>query len=80
MIRVSGLKEEMEDANLFRPDGLTPAEQLAKTRDRVLLLVKEQARCLREEILPQLREAGIALLSYDVAFESREGKSERLLH
>src|SRR5262245_2798552 len=55
MIRVSGLKEELEDTNVVSPDGLTPSEQLAKTRERILLLVKEQARCLREDILPKLK-------------------------
>ena len=64
MIRVSGLKEELGDFNVISPDGLTPTEQLAKTRERVLVLIKEQARCLREEILPQLKEAGIALVPY----------------
>src|SRR5678815_4518982 len=58
MIRVSGLKEEMADSNVVSHDGLTPLEQLAKTRERVLVLIQEQARCLREEILPQLKEAG----------------------
>src|SRR6185503_1533978 len=46
-IRVSGLKEELEDTNLVSPDGLTPQEQLAKSRERVLVLVEDQARCLR---------------------------------
>ena len=65
MIRVSGLKEELEDTNVVSPDGLTPLEQLAKTRERVLVLVKEQARCLHEEILPQLKDAGLSLISYE---------------
>src|SRR5688572_18923280 len=43
MIRVSGLKEELDDANVISPDGLSPAEQLRKLRERVLVLVKEQA-------------------------------------
>jgi polyphosphate kinase len=65
MIRVSGLKEELEDANVISPDGMTPAEQLAKTRERILVLIKEQARCLREEILPQLKAAGLSVISYE---------------
>lgn len=65
MIRVSGLKEELEDSNVVSPDGLTPLEQLAKTRERVVALINEQARCLREEILPQLKDAGLSLISYD---------------
>src|SRR5688500_5148371 len=64
MIRVSGLQEELGDANVVSADGLSPAEQLAKTRERILLLVREQARCLREEILPQLKAAGLSLIPY----------------
>lgn len=65
MIRVSGLKEEQEHApDLISADGLTPAEQLAKTRERTVVLVREQARCLREEILPQLKEKGLSLIPY----------------
>src|SRR6185369_5986847 len=64
MIRVSGLKEELGDANVISPDGMTPAEQLAKTRERILPLITEQARCLRDEILPQLKDAGVSLLPY----------------
>src|ERR1051325_7777868 len=65
MIRVAGLKEELGDNNVISPDGLAPAEQLAKTRERILALFGEQARCLREEILPQLKDAGISLVPYD---------------
>jgi polyphosphate kinase len=65
MIRVSGLKEELEDRNVVSPDGLTPGEQLAKVRERVVVLIKEQARCLREDILPQLKDAGLSLVLYE---------------
>lgn len=65
MIRVSGLKEEMEHDVDVSPDGLTPAQQLAKSRERILKLVAEQARCLREEVLPRLDEAGISVVRYD---------------
>src|SRR5262245_14283653 len=63
MIRISGLKEALEDSHVVSSDGLTPGQQLAKTRERTLFLIKEQARCLGEEVLPQLREAGISLVS-----------------
>lgn len=65
MIRVSGLKEELQDSNVVSPDGLTPAEQLRKTRERILVLINEQSRCLREDVLPQLRESGISLVSHE---------------
>ncbi len=65
MIRVSGLKEELADSNVVSADGLTPEEQLAKVRERVLVLITEQARSLRDDILPQLKYAGLSLLPYE---------------
>jgi polyphosphate kinase len=66
MIRVSGLKEQLEHApDLISADGLTPAEQLAKARERTLVLLQQQAHCLREEILPQLNKKGLSLIPYE---------------
>ena len=77
MIRVSALKEELDDANVVSPDGLSPAAQLAKTRERVLALIKQQARCLREEIIPQLKDAGISLVSYkSISSHERENLND----
>ena len=77
MIRVSGLKEELDDANVMSPDGLGPADQLTKIRERVLVLVNEQARCLREEIIPRLKETGIALVPYQsLSRHEKEGLNE----
>jgi polyphosphate kinase len=60
MVRVSGLKEMLEIEDLGpMPGELTPTEQLKIIRQRVLPLVKEHTRCLREEVIPGLREAGV---------------------
>lgn len=66
MIRVSGLKEEV-DGNVteLSPDGMTPAEQLDEIRKRLLPMIEQQMRCLNEEILPSLKIAGIELCHYD---------------
>ena len=65
MIRVSGLKETLEqNVRDLSPDGMTQAEQLAAIRARLAPLVAEQARCLREDILPRLKEQGIEIVSY----------------
>ena len=65
MIRVSGLKEELEEQlTELSLDGMAPAEQLQMVRDRVLPMVAEQQRCLTQEILPQLEAEGIATVSY----------------
>lgn len=66
MIRVSGLKEEHEQGITdVSADGTSPAEQLALIREQVIKLVTEQARCLREDLLPQLNATGVQLLPYD---------------
>lgn len=65
MIRVSGLKEELdEEVDQLSLDGMTPGEQLQMIRERVIPLVAEQQRCLTQEILPQLKSEGIAVVSY----------------
>jgi len=66
MIRVSGLKEELEQGITdVAADGTSPAEQLGQIREQVVKLVAEQARILREDILPQLNEAGVQFVSYE---------------
>src|SRR5687767_1835402 len=66
MIRVSGLKEELEQGITdVSADGTSPAEQLRQIREQVLKLVAEQARVLRDDILPQLHEAGVQFVSYE---------------
>lgn len=66
MIRVSGLKEELEEnVTELSADGMTPAEQLREIRERVLPMLKEQTRCLREQLLPELESAGIHVVGYE---------------
>ncbi len=78
MIRVSGLKEEIEqNVTELSPDGMTPGEQLAQIRQRLLPMIDEQMRCLRMDILPQLRAEGIDIASYEslTRHERRELKN-----
>jgi polyphosphate kinase len=66
MIRVSGLKEELEEnVTELSPDGMTPGEQLGEIRERVLSMLKEQTKCLREQVLPELASAGIHVAPYE---------------
>lgn len=65
MVRVSGLKEEVEHGWLERSlDGMTAAEQLEEIRNRIEPMAMDQARCLTEEILPALAEHGVIVASY----------------
>jgi polyphosphate kinase len=67
MIRVSGLKLglEVDEAHMLSLDGMSAEEQLTQIRRRLLPLLDEQAKCLKEEILPELKLAGIEIGSYD---------------
>src|SRR2546421_8799974 len=65
MVRVSGLKEEVDHGWVQpSPDGMTAAEQLTEIRKRLLPLIAEQTRSLRERILPELEANGIVLAPY----------------
>lgn len=73
MVRVSGLKEMLEIEDLGpMPGELDPAEQLKVIRERVLPLVKEHTRCLREEVLPGLKEAGVTIPPYESLSKSEK--------
>ncbi|MBW2526083.1 MAG: polyphosphate kinase 1, partial [Deltaproteobacteria bacterium] len=61
-IRVAGLKQQLAyGVTKAGHDGLPPREVLGRVRSVACLLVHEQYRLLREELLPQLRETGIHL-------------------
>lgn len=65
MVRVSGIKEMLpiEDIGPM-PGELLPLEQLAAIRKRVLPLVEEQTRCLRDDVLPELAANGVVIAPY----------------
>ena len=74
MVRVSGLKEmlDIEDIKPM-PGELTPVEQLKVIRERVLPLVDTHSRCLREEVLPGLKDQGVEIAPY-ASLSKREKK------
>lgn len=66
MIRVSGLRQQVDAGVIDTPaDGLTPAQQLAAIRKRLLPMFKSQYDCFRNDLIPALREHTIHILSYD---------------
>ena len=65
MIRVSGLKEEVEHrVTHISADGLSPEEQLSKIRTRILPLIELQQRVWHKKIRPQLATEGIHVVDY----------------
>jgi len=78
MVRVSGLKEEMEEGWLQPSlDGLTADEQLREIRTRLRPMIADQVRCLKEEILPELAREGIIVAPYQSLPEAERTELDR---
>jgi polyphosphate kinase len=77
MVRVSGLKEEVEHG-WEQPslDGMTASEQLEEIRNRLLPMVVEQMRCLREDILPALKREGIMVVPYEALSKKERAQAD----
>jgi polyphosphate kinase len=76
MIRVSGLRRQLEAGTLKTPpDGMTPVEQLAAIRRELLPDLARQLDCWHYDLLPKLRQAGVSVLDY----EDLKGKQRKLL-
>ncbi|HEX8746972.1 MAG TPA: polyphosphate kinase 1 [Pyrinomonadaceae bacterium] len=77
MIRVSGLKETFEQGvKATSPDGMTPGEQLAEIRARLIPMLAEQSRCLESEVLPRLKDEGIEIASFETLTETEKQSLE----
>src|SRR5215813_8627326 len=62
MIRVSGLKEQIEEGiSEPSPDGLTAAEQLREIGKRLRPMLKKQSAFLKQAVFPELASAGITI-------------------
>ena len=64
MVRVAGLKQQLSSGMVETgPDGLLPAEALARVSLRAQRMVAEQYRLWHKELQPRLSQAGISFLS-----------------
>lgn len=65
MIRVSGIKEQIEESvSDLSPDGLTATEQLREIGKRLRPMLKKQSAYLGQTVLPDLAASGIIIESY----------------
>lgn len=65
MKRVGGLKRQVEVGVQRRSGGLTPVQQLAAVRARVVSLLEKQADCFQSVLQVELAAQGIHLLTWD---------------
>lgn len=65
MIRVSGIKEQIEEGvSDLSADGMTPAEQLREVGKRLRPMLKRQVAYLNEVVLPELAAEGVTIEPY----------------
>lgn len=65
MIRVSGLKEQIEEnVTELSLDGLTPIAQLKLINETLRPMLAEQVRCFKEELLTELEANAIVISPY----------------
>ena len=75
MIRVSGLKEQIDEGvTELSLDGLTPIAQLKQINERLRPMLADQVRCFKEELLPELASKGVVISPYR-ALSDRERRS-----
>src|SRR5919198_5031800 len=66
MVRVAGLHDQLEAGIDARgPDGLSAGEAIDRIKVRVSELGMRQTRCLEDQLIPALAEAGIRIASFD---------------
>lgn len=79
MVRVAGIRQQIEAGVIEpSPDGLSPVEQMAQIKPVVEVLSELQRRCWCEELLPQLRAAGIMICDYADLDPLQRGKARQL--
>src|ERR1051326_4944437 len=77
MVRVSGLKEEVEHGYVQPSlDGMTAPQQLTEIRNRLEPMIAEQLRCLREELLPELEREVIVMARYESLSRDEREKAD----
>lgn len=76
MKRVGGLRRQIDAGLSPVPDTTTPQQQLDMVRRRVGTLGTEQARTLREDVLPALGAHDIRLFSWGDLDEARRNEAE----
>lgn len=77
MIRVSGLKEQVDEGIIkTSADGMTARQQLQEIRKLLRPMLVEQMNCLNEVILPGLEAEGIKICSYE-ELTKKEAKQMR---
>lgn len=78
MVRVAGLKQQISAGVVeIPPDGLTPTEQLTAIRERATQLMTDMRLCWTDDLLPQLKKAGIHVFEYPALSKRQKTQVDR---
>lgn len=81
MIRVSGLKEQIEEGvGELSPEGLSPTEQLKEVRYRLRPMLRKQASYLAKSVFPTLAKAGIKIEPYRSLSAKERKRLDKYFH
>src|SRR5271170_2123135 len=65
-IRVAGVLQRIEDGYKdLGVDGLTPQESLERLSENIHEFVRDQYRCLNQQLLPELHAGGVRVLRWE---------------
>jgi polyphosphate kinase len=75
MIRVSGLKEQIDEGvTELSVDGMTPISQLKMISEKLRPILAQQVKCLKEDLLPDLANQGVVITPFR-ALSDRERRA-----
>ncbi|MEO7001815.1 MAG: polyphosphate kinase 1, partial [Ktedonobacterales bacterium] len=81
MVRVAGLHDQLvAQVKDVGPDGQLPGQQVGALRPLVRDLLQDQSRLFREELLPRLADAGIAVLDYPQLSQTQREAAAAYFH
>ncbi len=73
MKRVGAFKRQIAAGLIhISSDGLTPLEQLASIRRKLLPMLDDQAKCFFERIIPELKKTGVFILNWEQLTEKQK--------
>lgn len=79
MIRISGLKQQIEAGIHFRSDdGKLPEEHLAAIAKHLRTSLARQQACLKDDLLPALERYGIKILKYSSLDDAQRAALQRM--
>src|SRR5579883_831580 len=79
MIRISALKQQVEEEIHFRSDdGKLPEEHLSAISKHLRISLKRQMACLHEDLFPALERYGIRIFRYESLDEATRASLQRM--